>query len=166
MPLERHHTRRLAFPLLILLLLFVSLSLCYSLLSHTFSLDIAMFSLCEVIVYFVSQVLFVRLFGPTISSTTFHPHFSLLFFSLLPPDCLLCLKRSHPTGYWIYCWQPQLQARERCADAGLLCGRKRLLSQVGFYMSGHACVCICVWEVSNPIIFILFSLLTPPYFIQ
>lgn len=71
---------------------------------------------------------------------------TLLWCSFLcssPPDHLLCLARGHPAGYWIYCWQPQLQAWERCADAGLLCGGKHLLSQVCLY----ECMCayVHVW---------------------
>lgn len=47
-----------------------------------------------------------------------------------PPDRLLCSARGHPAEHWLHGGQPELQAWERCADAGLLHGGEHLLPQV------------------------------------
>lgn len=83
-------------------------------------------SLCfflNIVYWFARNRDFISSFPPT-------PNSVVLFHCSPPPDHLLCLERGHPTGHWIYRWQPQLQAGERCADAGLLCGRKHLLPKV------------------------------------
>lgn len=79
---------------------------------------------------------FINYVPPTLYSV-------VLFLCSPPPDCLLCLARGHPAGDWIHCRQPQLQAWERCADAGLLRGGKHLLSQVCLYDSRGVFMCTC-----------------------
>lgn len=48
----------------------------------------------------------------------------------LSADHFLSLERCHPAGHRLHSGQPELQARERCVDAGFLCGGEYLFPQV------------------------------------
>lgn len=55
---------------------------------------------------------------------------SLTDCSFLLPDHLIHSEGGHPAGDWIYCGQSELQARERCPDAGLLRGGEHFFPKV------------------------------------
>lgn len=54
---------------------------------------------------------------------------ALTVFFLLP-DHFNHSEGGHPAGYWLHGGEPELQARERCPDAGFLCGGEHFLPQV------------------------------------
>lgn len=60
------------------------------------------------------------------SSLTTSPSASLS----LSADHIFSLERCHPAGHRLHGGQPELQARERCVDAGLLRGGEHLFPQV------------------------------------
>lgn len=53
-------------------------------------------------------------------------------------DHVIGLEGCHSARHWLHSGQPHLQARQRCAHAGLLHGGERLPAQVGDEQCQHA----------------------------
>lgn len=165
MPLERQHTRRLAFPPHIPLLLSISLSLCYSL-YHTRSLrllSLYYFSHC------VKPVCSVYLKYCFLASR-FH---QLLSTHTSPCCSFLCRLQTTSSAL-----KGAIQLGIGYTVGNLSSKPERDVLMQDFYVVESiffprwvlyewmcmctACAYICEWEVSNTIIFILFFLMVPP----
>lgn len=58
----------------------------------------------------------------------------------LLPDHFVHSEGGHPAGDWIYCGKSELQARERCPNAGLLCGGEHFFPKVKEKEKTNKCI--------------------------
>lgn len=64
-----------------------------------------------------------------------HKKNNISFFPLLLLANSVGPERSHPARYWLRCGKPELETRQGCSHAGLLCGGERVPAQVHFLFS-------------------------------